>query len=98
MTYHDETLPDQPAAINQAKADRYGALHLRQACLAKIASRRPSPLPGEWRRGCAALIHFGCRHSCASFFLSTGILKSVQGDNHAPQLRTRGRLHKTAAR
>jgi hypothetical protein len=51
MTYHDETLPDLPAAINQAKADRYGALHLRQSYLAKIAPRRPSPLPANGGAG-----------------------------------------------
>jgi hypothetical protein len=37
--HHDQTLPDLPAAINQAEADGYGALRMRQAYLARIAAR-----------------------------------------------------------
>ena len=35
---HDQTLPGLQTATHQAKAYRYGALHLRQVCLAGLAS------------------------------------------------------------
>ena len=45
----DETLPGLQTAINQATANRYGALHLRPPCLARLGLAGIAPGAGPPR-------------------------------------------------